>query len=57
MYAKHYHQYKPAVNTNIMDTLRKFGFVPPSETAEAHAKWKYYKECGWNNEKDAPSGV
>lgn len=57
MYAHHYHHYTPSLQTDIMVTLRKFGFVPPSEDKAMQEKWKYYRECGWNNEKEAARGV
>lgn len=51
MYARHYHQYNPSVQTNIMETYRKHGWVPPSEDPAILEKWKYYQECAWRKEQ------
>ena len=51
MYARHYHQYEPAVNTNILDTFRKAGWVPPSQDPKIIEKWNYYQSCAWRKEQ------
>jgi hypothetical protein len=42
-YPKDHKQYVPAVATDVMATLRRLGFVPPSELPEYQEKWAYYK--------------
>lgn len=39
-------KYIPAAKTNIVDTLRKFGFQPPSETKEHQNKCEIYRSLG-----------
>lgn len=39
-------QYIPAAKTNIEETLRKFGFQPPSETKEHQQKFEVYRSLG-----------
>ncbi len=39
-------KYIPAAKTNIVDTLRKFGFQPPSETKEHQIKCEIYRSLG-----------
>lgn len=39
-------QYIPAAKTNVIETLRKFGFQPPSETREHQAKCEIYRSLG-----------
>jgi hypothetical protein len=57
MYARHYHQYNPAVQTNIMETYRKAGWTPPSEDPAILEKWRYYQDCAWRKEQDVGHGV
>ena len=52
MYARHYHQYNPSAQTNIMETYRKHGWTPPSEDPAIIEKWKYYQECAWRKEQE-----
>ena len=39
-------QYIPAAKTNIQETLKKFGFKPPSETKDHQAKCVIYRSLG-----------
>jgi len=39
-------KYIPAAKTNIVDTLRKFGFQPPSEDKRHQEKWEMYRSLG-----------
>ena len=45
-YPKDHVVYTPAVKTDVMATLRRLGFVPPSELPEYQQKWAYYKSLG-----------
>lgn len=38
-------QYRPAAKTNISETLRKYGFEPPSESAWYQEKWATYRNA------------
>lgn len=38
-------QYTPAAKTNINETLRKYGFEPPSESAWYQEKWARYRNA------------
>lgn len=35
--------YTPAAKTNVIETWRRFGWVPPSEQVEYQDKWQYYR--------------
>lgn len=35
--------YSPAIKTNVVDTWRRFGWVPPSEQKACQEKWRNYK--------------
>jgi N-acetylglutamate synthase-like GNAT family acetyltransferase len=37
--------YVPATKTNVLDTLKKFGFEPPSESKWMQEKWTRYRNC------------
>lgn len=43
--------YTPAVKTDIVKTLRRNGFVPPSELPEYQQKWDYYKSLNRQSEE------
>ena len=38
-------KYTPAAKTNIMETLRKMGFEPPSEDKRFQEKWARYRNA------------
>ena len=38
-------QYKPAAKTNVIETLKKLGWEPPSEDARMQEKWKRYRNA------------
>lgn len=54
MHQKHYHPYNPSVSTNIMDTFRANGFVPPSERPDYQAKFIWYQTMGWTRNEPEP---
>jgi hypothetical protein len=35
--------YTPAAKTNVLETFKRQGWVPPSEQQEYQNKWQYYK--------------
>lgn len=37
------HIYKTAAETNVMETWRKYGFVPPSEIEEYRLRWLEFR--------------
>lgn len=37
--------YIPAAKTNILETLRKMGFEPPSEDKRYQEKWSRYRNA------------
>jgi hypothetical protein len=43
-------KYIPAAKTNVLETLKQHGFVPPSETVEAQEKWFKVRNCAVINE-------
>lgn len=43
-------KYIPSAKTNVLDTMKKHGFVPPSETPEAQTKWFKVRNCAAINE-------
>jgi len=45
-YEKDHKVYVPEVKTNVMETFRRLGFVPPSEQQVYLDKWAYYKSLG-----------
>jgi hypothetical protein len=47
------HPYIPAAKTNVIDTLKKFGFEPPSESPWYQEKWRTYRNSFANNEIQA----
>jgi hypothetical protein len=49
-YDKNHQLYRPADSTNVLDTLRAAGFVPPSEQQRYIDKWKYFKSLGARRE-------
>ena len=44
-------QYVPAAKTNILETLKKCGFEPPSESKQFQEKWARYRHAQVINEK------
>jgi hypothetical protein len=36
-------QYTTSDKTNVMETWKRFGFIPPSESAEYQKKWTVYR--------------
>ena len=44
-------QYIPAAKTNILETLRKMGWTPPSEDARHQEKWARFRHALTINEK------
>ena len=44
------HPYIPAAKTNVAQTLKRFGFEPPSEDKRYQEKWKVYRNSFANNE-------
>jgi len=44
------HPYIPAAKTNVVDTLKRFGFKPPSEDLRYQEKWRTYRNSFANNE-------
>jgi hypothetical protein len=44
-------QYVPATKTDVMATLKRLGFEPPSEDKRFIEKWQTYKHLAWRNEK------
>jgi len=36
-------QYTTSDKTNVMETWKRFGFIPPSEDQKYHCKWTVYK--------------
>ena len=44
------HPYIPAAKTNVVDTLKRFGFEPPSEDKRYQEKWRAYRNSFANNE-------
>jgi hypothetical protein len=43
--------YTPSAKTNIIETLRKCGFEPPSEDKRCQEKWARYRNSLMINEK------
>lgn len=43
--------YIPAAKTNVLETLKKLGWIPPSEDARFKEKWQTYKHLAWRNEQ------
>jgi len=43
-------KYVPAAKTNILETLKKAGFEPPSESVWYQEKWKRYRHVVAINE-------
>lgn len=39
-------KYTPSASTNILETLRRLGFQPPSECKERREKWELYRSLG-----------
>jgi hypothetical protein len=44
------HPYIPAAKTNVYETLKRFGFEPPSEDLRYQEKWRTYRNSFANNE-------
>jgi hypothetical protein len=47
--------YTPAAKTNIVETLRKMGFEPPSEDKRYQEKWSRYRNALSINERSSTS--
>ena len=47
-------KYTPAAKTNVLETLRKVGFEPPSESKWFQEKWRTIRHAHVNNEKEDP---
>jgi hypothetical protein len=43
-------KYTPAAKTNILETLRRLGFEPPSEDKRYQEKWSRYRNAMTINE-------
>lgn len=43
-------QYIPSAKTNILETLKRFGFEPPSEDKRYQEKWQSYRHLAQLNE-------
>jgi hypothetical protein len=43
--------YIPAAKTDILRTLKRTGWVPPSENKEYQKKWEYYRSIAFKNER------
>lgn len=43
--------YQTAVQTDVLNTFRRFGFVPPSETLHYIEKWKHYRSLSLLSEE------
>lgn len=44
-------KYIPSAKTDVLETFKKLGFVPPSETKEYQDKWFKIRNCAALNEK------
>jgi hypothetical protein len=42
--------YIPAAKTNVVDTLKKLGWIPPSEDKRFQEKWQLFKHLAYRNE-------
>jgi hypothetical protein len=42
--------YIPAAKTNILDTLKRLGWLPPSEDPRHQEKWATYRHLAARNE-------
>jgi hypothetical protein len=42
--------YIPAAKTNVLDTLRRLGWEPPSENSKIQKKWATYRHLASKNE-------
>ena len=49
-------QYIPAAKTNILETLRKMGWTPPSEDPATQAKWRFYRTLDTEGRNCADDG-
>jgi len=45
--------YVPAAKTDVAQTLKRFGFEPPSEDLRYQEKWRTYRNAFANNEIQA----
>ena len=43
--------YTPATKTDVSRTLKRHGFVPPSEDKEMQKKWEFYRTISIRNER------
>lgn len=46
-----YRPYVPAAKTNILETFRRKGWMPPSESAWYQEKWATYRHLAKINEE------
>lgn len=44
--------YIPSAKTNVLDTLKKLGFEPPSEDKRYQEKWSRYRNALSINERN-----
>lgn len=44
--------YVPSSATNIIDTWRRFGYVPPSEQEYYQKRWEYYQSLPLQRNQD-----
>jgi hypothetical protein len=43
--------YIPAAKTNVLETLKRLGWEPPSEDRSFQEKWETYRHAATNNER------
>jgi hypothetical protein len=43
-------QYVPAAKTNVLETFKRLGWVPPSESPKIQKKWANYRHLAARNE-------
>lgn len=44
-------RYIPSAKTNVLETLKRCGFEPPSEDKRIIKKWETYRHLATRNEK------
>jgi hypothetical protein len=44
-------KYVPSAKTNVLETLKRFGFEPPSEDVKYQKKWHRVRNSATINEK------
>jgi len=45
-----HHPYIPAAKTDVLETLKRIGWEPPSQDKRFQAKWAAYRHAAANNE-------